>query len=191
MIPLADPSALAAAPEGIPLPGRPAFELDPPAAGKLAEFLLANRHGERIMMASMESFLAAPLIIERDLPAVALGGFSGSDRALSAGQLSVMVARGEVRFVLIVPGQGRANADLLEWVRLHGRPVAADLWRRDEGGDHSTHGTNERKPVTRQGALEPSAAEVAAREVFARMRSETTLYDLRPDRGLVTPEAAR
>jgi 4-amino-4-deoxy-L-arabinose transferase-like glycosyltransferase len=191
MIPLADPSALAPAPEGIPLPGRPAFELDPPAAGKLAEFLLANRHSERIMMASMESFLAAPLIIERDLPVIALGGFSGSDRALSAGQLSVMVARGEVRFVLLVAGQSRANADLLEWVRLHGRPVAADFWRREERGNHSTPGTNERTPVARRRALEPSAAEIAAREVFARLRSETTLYDLRPDRELVAPEAAR
>ena len=60
MIPVADPSALAGPPGGMPWPGRPPFELDERGAAKLADFLAANRHGEPIAMAAMESFLAAP-----------------------------------------------------------------------------------------------------------------------------------
>lgn len=161
LIPLAGPSLLSPPPAGIPLPGRPAFELSARGTRKLAEFLVANRHGEPIAMASMESFLAAPLIIDADLPVISLGGFAGNDRVITPPQFERMVRQEQVRFVLLVPGQSRANAELLNWVQRVGRPVDPKLWRVDEP--------------------EPqSAVSDGARAMFAMMRRETQLLDLRP-----------
>ncbi len=170
MIPVADPSALAGPPGGMPWPGRPPFELDERGAAKLADFLAANRHGEPIAMAAMESFLAAPLIIEKDLPAISLGGFAGEDRIVDVGQLTRMVQQGRLRFVLIVPGQGRANAALLDGIRQYGRPIDPRLWRLDE----------------------PKAvAQVPATAMRARAREATMLYDLNPNPAPIVPAAAR
>jgi 4-amino-4-deoxy-L-arabinose transferase-like glycosyltransferase len=181
MMPLADPSVLAGAPPGIPLPGRPAFELDARGVRKLADFLLTNRHGEPIVMASGESFLAAPLIIEADLPAVALGGFSGGDRVVTRGRFAGMVRDGQVRFVLVVPGQSRANAELLDWVRQNGRPVDPGLWRSDEPAGSGAG--------TARGSEDPAPG--SPREMFALLRRETKLYDLRPGPGVIVPAARR
>jgi 4-amino-4-deoxy-L-arabinose transferase-like glycosyltransferase len=173
ILPLADPSVLAGPPEGMPRPGRPAFDLDARGTRKLADFLVANRHGEPIAMASMEIFLAAPLIIEADLPAIALGGFSGSDRIVNAGQLAQMVRQGQLRFVLIVPGQGRANAELVDWIRRNGRPLDPDLWQ------------------TAEAEAEVLPASRGAPAMFALARQATTLYDLRPESAPIVPAARR
>jgi hypothetical protein len=169
-MPLADPSVLVAREPGIPLPGRPAFELDSRGARKLAGFLIANRHQEPIALAAMESFLVAPLIIEYDLPAVALGGFSGSDRAVGVGRFAQMVRQGQLRFVLVAMGQGPANAELLEWIARNGRPVAPELWRIDEPNLAVPNAKSHDDP----------------REMFATIRRETRLFDLRPNLGIVT-----
>jgi 4-amino-4-deoxy-L-arabinose transferase-like glycosyltransferase len=171
MMPLADPSALADPVPGVPLPGRPAFELDAHGTRKLADFLRANRHGEPIAMASVESFLAAPLIIEADLPAVALGGFSGNDRAVTVARFAEMVRAGQVRFVLLAPGEGLANAALLNWIVRHGRPVDPGLWRSDEPA----------------GSVTPPPGD--PRAMFDQLRRETRLFDVRPDRGASVPAA--
>ena len=122
-------------------------------------------------MASMEIFLAAPLIIEEDLPAIALGGFSGTDRIVNAGQLAQMVRQRQLRFVLIVPGQGRANAELLDWIRRNGRPVDPGLWQAEES------------------EVPPKSPGASA--MLALARQATTLYDLRPESAPIVPAARR
>jgi 4-amino-4-deoxy-L-arabinose transferase-like glycosyltransferase len=187
LMPLADPSVLVEGPRGIPLPGRPAFELDARGVRKLAGFLVANRHDEPIAMASMESFLAAPLIIEADLPAVALGGFSGSDRAFTASRFAQMVRQGQVRFVLVAAGQGPANAELLEWIGRNGRPVAPELWRVDEPDEPAQERSGTRLGIEDR-RMESNAD---ARAMFAEIRRATRLFDLRPGLGIVVPGAPR
>lgn len=65
---------------------------------------------------------------------MALGGYAGADAILTPEALARMVARRELRFIMIVSedvqGQrpGR-NAALIDWVRQHGRLVDTTLWR--------------------------------------------------------------
>jgi hypothetical protein len=174
MNPMADPSVLAPRPAGIPFPGHPVFELDPPGTRKLAAFLLANRHGEPVVMAGMDHFLVAPLIVEADLPVISLGGFSGGDRVVSPVGFEAMVRRGQLRFVVVAPGQGHGNPAILDWVRRHGRPVDPALWRVDPPD----------KPV---GSTPEPRAQDVVRSYFAELRRGTQLYDLRPDLGLRRP----
>jgi 4-amino-4-deoxy-L-arabinose transferase-like glycosyltransferase len=67
---------------------------------KLIDFLQANRHGERILVASMESMSVGPIIIKTGETAVALGGFMGGDKVLSEEEFVAMVKDGQVRFFL-------------------------------------------------------------------------------------------
>jgi 4-amino-4-deoxy-L-arabinose transferase-like glycosyltransferase len=184
MMPVADPSILTGAPRGVPLPGRPAFELDEDGVKRLSHFLLVNRHGEPILMAAVESFLAAPLIIEEDLPVIALGGFSGSDRVVSTAQFARMVAEGQIRFVLIVPGHSRANSELLNWIRATGRRVESGLWgleqSEEQRGPEAANGMRAEHGGTSQTAD-------GAQTVYALARKETKLYDLSPRLSVVIP----
>jgi 4-amino-4-deoxy-L-arabinose transferase-like glycosyltransferase len=104
---------------------------------KLHDFLLVHRGNARFLAVAPSTRLAAPVIIRTGQPVLAAGGFSGNDPILSPEALAKMVARGEVRFVLLssVAGVGRrANAqsrqrDFIRWVQANGLPVKDELWR--------------------------------------------------------------
>ncbi len=193
MMPTADPTLLNARRDGAPMPmiplmmgpGSP-FEPTPGETRKLVDFLLANRHGEPIVVAGLSCVQIAPILIESGEPAVAIGGFMGMDRALSKDRFVEMVEGGKLRFFLLSPGPGAGggppgggppggmgNREIVEWVREHGRAVEPKLWR----------GEGPAAPA------EPDEGPPGPGRMMARMRRETKLYDCRPDLGPVVPSA--
>jgi 4-amino-4-deoxy-L-arabinose transferase-like glycosyltransferase len=122
-----------------------AATLPPTQDAKLFAFLRANRHGERFALVTVNTRLAAPVILHGGLPAMAFGGFSGTDPILGLEALAQRAQRGELRFVLLSRGMptGAGPLQLAEddprrqffrWVVAHGRPVSPDLWRDSAGG---------------------------------------------------------
>ena len=95
---------------------------------KLAQFLTANRGNARFLVAAPTTQLIAPLIVRTGQPALAFGGYLGFDPIFSLDALADMVARGELRYVLLPGGRLRTN-EFINWVREHGTPVDNDLWR--------------------------------------------------------------
>ena len=71
---------------------------DPDAA--LADFLRAERHGERWDVATTTAMTASGLIAQDDISVMAMGGFLGSDPATSVAKTAELVKKGEVRFFL-------------------------------------------------------------------------------------------
>jgi 4-amino-4-deoxy-L-arabinose transferase-like glycosyltransferase len=78
------------------------------------------------------------------------------------------------------PGMG--NAELMAWVREHGKVVDPDLWKVDEppASPEASGRDGTRAPEGFGPPPNPAA-------MFARMRRLSKLYDCRPELGLVTP----
>jgi 4-amino-4-deoxy-L-arabinose transferase-like glycosyltransferase len=90
-----------AGPWGAPGPGGvgvPPNEL--PAYRHLVAYLRTHDASRRFSVFTVSSVTAAPLILMGS-KAAALGGYSGTDRALSAGGLAHLVERGQARYVLL------------------------------------------------------------------------------------------
>jgi 4-amino-4-deoxy-L-arabinose transferase-like glycosyltransferase len=144
--------------------------LERPFPERLVAFLRANRDGERFLLATSTTRVAAPVIIRTGEAVMALGGFHGLDQIVSPDVLAAMVARREVRFVMqgdlsVVDrylGAEAAGRPLAEWVRAHGTLVTPELWRQD-------------------------AAAAGARRRVAPPPGATALYDLAP-RPYVVPD---
>jgi 4-amino-4-deoxy-L-arabinose transferase-like glycosyltransferase len=94
---------------------------------KLHEFLLAERGKARFLVATPNALLAAPIILGTGQPAMAVGGFSGRDPILDTDAFARLVARGEVRFVLL--GDAARDGAFAKWVRENGKRVDERLWR--------------------------------------------------------------
>lgn len=108
----------------------------------LIEFLTANRQGERYLLATSTTMLAAPIIIQTGEPVMARGGFHGLDPILTPEKLARMVAAGEVRFAMLgdlSPVSRRLGAEaaqrrIAEGISANGRLVDPALWRAGGGG---------------------------------------------------------
>ena len=95
---------------------------------KLIAFLAANRGDARFIVSAPTTQLIAPVIIRTGLPALAFGGYGGTDPIFSVDAFAAMVEHGDIRYVLMAGGRTR-QSDLVRWVREHGTPVDNALWR--------------------------------------------------------------
>ncbi|HEY2992121.1 MAG TPA: glycosyltransferase family 39 protein [Methylomirabilota bacterium] len=110
---------------------------DPARLARLIEFLAANRQGERYLLSTSTTMLAAPIIVRTGEPVMARGGFHGLDPILTPPALARLVETRQVRFVMLDDlstvsrrlGAETAGRPIAEWVRAHGTPVDPDLWR--------------------------------------------------------------
>jgi 4-amino-4-deoxy-L-arabinose transferase-like glycosyltransferase len=106
---------------------------------RLLAFLRANHHGERYLLATLNSRLAAPVIIETGLPVMAIGGFMGADPILTPEQFAALAATGTVRFVLLGgdfarrAGGESPQRPIVDWIKTNGAIVDPTLWRSTRG----------------------------------------------------------
>jgi 4-amino-4-deoxy-L-arabinose transferase-like glycosyltransferase len=189
VMPVADPSALTRRSDE-KMPFGPPSEMETQDTAQLVEFLRANRQGERFLVAAAASRTVAPIIIETGEPAIALGGFMGADPVVTKDEFASLVETGQLRFVLDGPGgrggppgpgpgpggppgdgpPGSGTAEVMDWVRKHGKEVDVKLWRSED-------------PVE---ATRPPAGDGRGRPPGPGRRMER-LIDCKPELGLVRP----
>lgn len=103
---------------------------------RLVAFLQENRRGERYMLATSTTRVAAPIIIEAGAPVMAMGGFHGLDPIITPAELAHLVETNQVRFVmqgdlsLIDRRMGAVEAGraVSDWIRANGTLVDQALW---------------------------------------------------------------
>src|SRR5215470_9213284 len=112
------------------------------ARQRLVEFLIANRHGERFVLATPSAQLASSVIVSTGEPVMAMGGYHGLDPILTPEALARLVEARQVRFVMLgelspssrLMGAEAVGRPLADWVRANGQPVDAALWGGQLGG---------------------------------------------------------
>jgi hypothetical protein len=137
----------------------------------LIRFLEENRHGERYLLATSTTRVAAPIIIATGEPVMAMGGFHALDPILTAETLADLVATNQVRFAMqgdlsLIDrrmGAETATGPVRDWIRQHGTLVDPALWW--------------------AGVATDDEATVAARRQARVVGLE--LYDLKPGREIV------
>jgi hypothetical protein len=119
-------------PTGPPPTGARSLRAGGPGGGTVStsvvRYLEAHQGSAKYLVAASGSMTTAPIIIQTGKAMVTIGGFNGADPAPTVSQLQAMVAKGELRYVLL-PGTGgggpggRASQALQTWVQQHGTAV--------------------------------------------------------------------
>jgi 4-amino-4-deoxy-L-arabinose transferase-like glycosyltransferase len=133
-IPSADLARLVPVAGDAPARSRTVEPYDP--SGLIA-FLEANHAGERYLLATTTTRLAAPIIIRSGHSVMAMGGFHGLDPILTPEKLAGMVEARQIRFVMVGDApfiSRRLGADvaarpITDWVQEKGQLVDPALWR--------------------------------------------------------------
>jgi 4-amino-4-deoxy-L-arabinose transferase-like glycosyltransferase len=164
---------------------------------RLVGFLAANRQGERYLLATSSTRLAAPIIIGTGDAVMAMGGFHGLDPILTPEKLARMVEAREVRFVMLGDlslvsrrmGGLTAGRPVADWVRANGTLVDPALWR---ASVPAAPAAEQRRARRDAGEVEPGGASggvdgpaAPAARAWRGRAGGMQLYDLRADLGLV------
>lgn len=96
---------------------------------KLIKYLEKHNAGADYLFATTDSNTAAPYIIKTKKAVMAIGGFSGSDPAITLSQFKKLVKEGKVKYFL-TSGMGKGgNNDIVQWVEKNGKKVSSDKWQ--------------------------------------------------------------
>jgi 4-amino-4-deoxy-L-arabinose transferase-like glycosyltransferase len=82
----------------------------------LEKYLVAHYQQGSYLVVAQSSNEVAQYIIDTGLPAVAYGGFTGSDNALSVEKLKQLVEDGKVTYFMVTGQQGSTNSDIISYV---------------------------------------------------------------------------
>jgi len=98
----------------------------------MAAYLVQNRGKATWLVAVGSAQQASSLMLRTGAPVIAMGGFTGSDPAMTVAKLQRYVKEGRLRFILL-GGRG-GGAEVAEWVRQHATPVDAGEYGDPFGG---------------------------------------------------------
>jgi len=98
------------------------------ANSTLTAYLERNRGSATWLVAVASANQAAPIELATGQPVLAMGGFSGSDPAMTVSKLQALVRSGELRYVLVGGGGGGPDGGsqaATSWVTQHGTLVSS------------------------------------------------------------------
>lgn len=116
--------------------GNPQDMLPDATISKLVSYLETNRDNATYILATTTSNNAAPIIIQTGQLVMALGGFQGNDKILTATQFAQLVKDNTVRYVLLDSGGfggfggfgGGGSQSVTSWVQQTCKAVNSELW---------------------------------------------------------------
>jgi 4-amino-4-deoxy-L-arabinose transferase-like glycosyltransferase len=82
----------------------------------LEDYLVAHYKAGSYLVVSQRANDVAQFIVDTGLPAVAYGGFLGSDNAMTLDQLKTLVSEGKVTYFMITSQNSGRNSDLTSYV---------------------------------------------------------------------------
>ena len=97
-------------------------------------YLRKHQDGATWLVAVATDQTASSIILESGQPVISMGGWSGSDNAMTLAKLKSLVKSGKLHYIVVSDsGQGSSNSEISTWVKKNGTAVSAysGLYRLD------------------------------------------------------------
>lgn len=110
--------------------GRQGFGMGEEVNIKLLTYLRKHYQGEKFILAVQRAQSAYSIMLKTNYAVMAMGGFGGSDPALTVSKLEKMVKAGEIKYFLISGGQmgGTSNSSVTNWIKNNCVKVPSSEW---------------------------------------------------------------
>ncbi|MFI6039010.1 ArnT family glycosyltransferase [Streptomyces sp. NPDC051315] len=103
-------------------------------SSEMITYLKKNQDGATWLVAVATDQTAASVILESGEPVISMGGWSGTDEAMTLAKLKSLVKAGKLHYLVISDsGQGSSNTEIATWVEENGTAVSdySGLYRLD------------------------------------------------------------
>jgi 4-amino-4-deoxy-L-arabinose transferase-like glycosyltransferase len=96
---------------------------------EMITYLKKHRDGATWLVAVATDQTAASVILESGQPVISMGGWSGSDNAMTLAKLKAMVKTGKLHYVIVSGEGGRGTgSEITSWIQKHGTAVKASAY---------------------------------------------------------------
>ncbi|MFD2618536.1 ArnT family glycosyltransferase [Terrilactibacillus laevilacticus] len=103
---------------------------------ELLTYLKKHYNGEKYILATVSAQSAYSIMMNSSYAVMAMGGFSGSDPAVTPAKLAKMTKTGEVKYFLI-SGSQRENQSTIQWITEHCKKVSNSEWKSNSSNDNN------------------------------------------------------
>ena len=94
---------------------------------KLLSYLEKHQGNAKYLFATSDSTTAAPYIIKTGKAVMAMGGFNGTDPAISLSQFKKLVKTGQLKYFYYSGRSG--NTKIINWIKKHATKVKTSLYQ--------------------------------------------------------------
>lgn len=152
---------------------------------KLIKYLEENNSGSTYLFATTNANAAAPYIIKTKKAVMAIGGYSGSDPAITLTQFKKLVKEGKVKYFLSSGmGMGGDN-EIVEWVQKKGKEVSAEKWQSSTDKNATTDQSEQKSSSNRSSDTSSESSSSGQKGKMGggpgSMNQSFTLYELSAD----------
>ncbi|MFT8930375.1 MAG: glycosyltransferase family 39 protein [Sporolactobacillus sp.] len=109
---------------------RSGFGMEDTVNTKLLTYLRKHYHGEKYILAVQRAQSAYSIMLKTNYAVMAMGGFGGSDPALTVSKLEKLVKDGDIKYFLISEGGmgGSSSSKVTTWIKTHCQKVPTSDW---------------------------------------------------------------
>lgn len=89
----------------------------------LLNYLEKHQGSAEYLFATDDSSTAAPYIIKTGKAVMAMGGFNGTDKAITLKQFKKLVKEGKLKYYYAAGKTGSSNSEIVSWIKKHAKKV--------------------------------------------------------------------
>lgn len=92
-------------------------------------YLKKHQDGATWLLAVATDQTASSIILESGQPVISMGGWSGSDNAMTLAKLKSLVKSGKLHYIIVSSDGGQGtNSEIATWVKAHGTAVKSSAY---------------------------------------------------------------
>ncbi|WP_043687716.1 ArnT family glycosyltransferase [Streptomyces xylophagus] len=112
-------------------------------SSEMIAYLKKHQDGATWLLAVSTDQTASSIILESGQPVISMGGWSGSDNAMTLAKLKSLVKSGKLHYIMVssTGGQG-TNSEIATWVKAHGTAVKSSAYSSSSSTSTSTSSTS-------------------------------------------------
>ncbi|MFJ9894376.1 ArnT family glycosyltransferase [Streptomyces sp. NPDC091280] len=98
-------------------------------SSEMIAYLKKHQDGATWLLAVSTDQTASSIILESGQPVISMGGWSGSDNAMTLAKLKSLVKSGKLHYIIVSSDGGQGtNSEIATWVKAHGTAVKSSAY---------------------------------------------------------------
>nr|WP_168496688.1 glycosyltransferase family 39 protein [Streptomyces sp. RLB1-33]QIY74129.1 phospholipid carrier-dependent glycosyltransferase [Streptomyces sp. RLB1-33] len=108
-------------------------------SSEMITYLKKHQDGATWLLAVATDQTASSVILESGQPVISMGGWSGSDNAMTLAKLKSLVKSGKLHYIIVSSDGGQGtNSEIATWVKAHGTAVKSSAYSSGSSSATST-----------------------------------------------------